>query len=60
MNLKGLTICGFESALFANLVAAYILENSRELFSDTSYDEIYRDNGLTIMGGKKIIWELID
>ena len=36
-------------AFFANLVAAYILENSRELFLDTIYDRIYRDDELTVM-----------
>ena len=39
MYLKGLTICGFKLASFVNLVVAYFLENSRELFLDTISDE---------------------
>ena len=58
MDLKGLLIGGFESAFFANLVAAYILENSREPFSDTIYDGIYRDNELMVTDEKKTVDEL--
>ena len=60
MDLKGLIIGGFELALFANLVDAHILENSRELFLDTIYDGIYREDELMVMDGKKIVEELID
>ncbi len=31
---KGLTIGGFESAFFTDLIVAYILEQSQELFND--------------------------
>jgi len=55
-----MVVGGFESAFFTNLVAAYILDNSRELFLDTIYDGIYRDDELTVMGGNKTIEELID
>ena len=60
MELKGLTIGGFESSFFANLVAAYILENSRELFLDTIYNGIQSDDALRVTDGKKIIDKLID
>ncbi len=33
---KGLTIGGFESAFFADLVAAYILKTSQDLFKDST------------------------
>ena len=43
---KGLTIGGFESAFYDDLVAAYILENPPELFSDSVFYGIYRDDGI--------------
>jgi hypothetical protein len=48
---KGLTIGGYESAWLADLVAAFVLENTTELFNETVYDGIYRDDGLVIMEG---------
>ena len=45
---KGLTIGGFESAFLADLVAAYILEKSEDLFSNSIFNKIYRDDGLNI------------
>ena len=44
MEDKGLMIGGFESAFFADLVAAYLLENLKQLFNDSRYNGIYRDN----------------
>ena len=41
---KGLTIGGYESAFFTDLVAAYILENSQDIFHDSDYFKIYRDD----------------
>ena len=34
VDQKGLTIGGYESAGFADLVAAYCFENTRDLFDD--------------------------
>ena len=54
VNEKGLTIGGFESAGFADLVAAYILEQTEELFQNFLYtmespetmeSTFWRDNG---------------
>jgi hypothetical protein len=42
---KWLTIGGCESAWLADLVTAFILENTAELFEETVYDGIYRDDG---------------
>ena len=53
VELKGLTIGGFESAWLADLVAAYIFENSKDLFSNTVYYGTYRDDGLRITKGKE-------
>jgi hypothetical protein len=50
---KGLTIGGYESAWLADLVAAFVLENTTELFDEAIYDGIYRDDGLVIMNGLK-------
>jgi hypothetical protein len=46
---KGLTIGGYESACIGDLVAAFVLENSKELFKDAIYNGIYRDDGLVII-----------
>jgi hypothetical protein len=48
-----LTIGGYESAWLADLVAAFVLENTAELFDETIYDRIYRDDGLVILDGVK-------
>jgi hypothetical protein len=48
-----LTIGGYESAWLANLVAAFVLKNCKDLFKDAVYDGIYRDDGLVIMDGQK-------
>ena len=45
---KGLTIGGYKSTFFADLVAAYILENAEDVFSDSLYNKIYRDDGIDI------------
>ena len=43
VDYKGLTIGGFESAFFADLVAAYILENTTACFDNSAFNGIYRD-----------------
>jgi hypothetical protein len=50
---KGLTIGGYKSAWLADLVAAFVLENCKDLFDNAVYDRIYRDDGLVIMDGQK-------
>ena len=50
---RGLTIGGYESAWLADLVAAYILEKTKNMFKGTKYHGIYRDDGFVIF--EKII-----
>ena len=50
---KGLTIGGYESAFFADLVAAWLLENTVELMLETEFNGIYRDDGLLVFDKKK-------
>ena len=50
---KGLTIGGYESAWLADLVAAYVLENTQSFFEEAKFDGIYRDDGLVVFNGKK-------
>ena len=45
---KRLTIGGYESAGLADLVAAWILEMTEELFDSSIYNGIYRDDGIDI------------
>jgi hypothetical protein len=47
-NNKGLTIGGFESAFFADLVIAYLLEKAAHKFKDAIFYGIYRDDGILI------------
>ena len=56
---KGLTIGGFESAGFADLVAAYILEMTSNLFLSSAYNGIYRDDGINILRGKWTTAQLV-
>jgi hypothetical protein len=46
---RGLTIGSYKSTWLAGLVTAFMLENTTELFNETAYDGIYRDDGLVIM-----------
>ena len=48
MEEKGLTIARFKSAWFVDLIASYILENSQDLFSHLSHNEIYHDDDIGI------------
>jgi hypothetical protein len=54
MQDKGLPIGGYKSAWLADLVTAFVLENTTELFDETVYDRIYRDDGLVILDGVKL------
>jgi len=49
---RGLMIGGYELAWFADLVVAYIFENTTDLFQDTLYNGIYRDDGIGIFKGQ--------
>jgi hypothetical protein len=43
---RGLTIGGYESAWLANLVWAYLLNNTQHLFEESLFQGFYRDDGL--------------
>jgi hypothetical protein len=58
--LKGLTIGGYESALLADLVAAYIFENSKDLFLNAIYIGTYIDDGLSITKEKESTDDICD
>jgi hypothetical protein len=49
---QGLTIGDYELAWLADLVAAYILENTGNHFAMAKYQGIYRDDGLLFLTGK--------
>ena len=49
---RGLTIGGYESAWFGDVVAAFLLETSHHCFQDAIYHGIYRDGGLLVLKGK--------
>lgn len=57
---KGLTIGGFESVWLADLVASYILKQTKDIFSNFIYYGIYRDNGFFILKGIKTKREVND
>jgi hypothetical protein len=48
-----LTIGGYESAFFADLWAAWLLENTVELMLDTLFDGLYQDDGILIFNKPK-------
>ena len=60
VDYKGLTIGGFESAFFADLVAAYIFENTTACFDNSAFNGIYRDDGIDIIKGKRTTDEMCD
>ena len=60
VDKKGLTIGGFESAFLADLVAAFILENSQDLFENSIYSKIYRDDGIKVDLGIQTTDEICD
>jgi hypothetical protein len=59
VNNKGLTIGGFESAFFADLVAAWILENTEEHMTDVMFDGVYRDDGILVFNKKVTATEIV-
>ena len=53
INERGLTIGGYESAWLADLVASFILDNTKDLFDNTTlHYGIYRDDGIIFLKGK--------
>ena len=50
-NKQGLTIGGFEPVWLADLIAAYILQKTQEIFNEMKYHRIYRDDGFIIFEG---------
>ena len=48
---KGLAIGGYESAFLADLVAAYLLELTKDNFYLACYYGIYRDDGIVVFHG---------
>jgi hypothetical protein len=50
---RGLTIGGYESAWLADLVAAYLLEMTKEKFNNFVYHGIYRDDGFMVLKGPR-------
>ena len=57
---QGLAIGGYESAFLANLVASYLFEKANANFHPTIYHGIYKDDGLVLFKGKKILKEIKD
>ena len=52
-------IGGFYSELFADLVSAYILETTQELFLDSAFNVIYHKNVLNAIIGKKLTGDMM-
>ena len=50
---KGLTIGGFESTFFADLIAAYMLTNNVDQLLQAIFNGIYHDNGFLVFRRKK-------
>ena len=54
---RGLTIGGYKSAWLADLVDAYVLEKTKDLFSDMHYYGLYRDDGIIVFDQRhSILW----
>ena len=51
---------GYESAIFADLVAAYILEKLTDIFEDSLFNKIYRNDGIDIKKSTKSPDEICD
>ena len=57
---RGLTIGGYESAWLADLVAAYLLEMTKEKFDNFVYHGIYRNDGFMVLKGTRMEREMND
>ena len=49
---KGLTIGGYESAWLADLVGAYVLDNTQQHFEQTEHHGLYQDDGFAVFKGQ--------
>jgi hypothetical protein len=54
MQDKGLTIGGYKSSWLTDLVIAFVLKNTANIFDEAIFERIYRDNGLVILDGVKL------
>ena len=52
-NNKGLAIGGYESAFLADLVASYLLEKTKKIFTNTHYHRIYLNDGFVAFKGNQ-------
>jgi hypothetical protein len=59
VNNNGLMTGEFESAFFADLVAAWILENTEEHMTDVMFDGVYRDDGILVFNKKVTNEEIV-
>ena len=57
---KGLTIGGYESAWFADLAGAYVLEKTQQHFKHSRYHGMYRDDGFGVLIGKWTYQEVVN
>ncbi len=57
---RPLTIGGYDSAFYADLVGSYILELAKDKFRSTRFFGIYRDDGNLVFEGDKSTEELKD
>ena len=57
-EMRGLAIGGFDSAWMADIVASFCFDQTAEMFSDTKYHGIYRDDGINIFEGSREIADL--
>ena len=56
--MRALTIGGYDSAWYADMVASYILDLAEDHFSMTKFFGIYRDDGKVVFEGNRTCDEL--
>jgi GIY-YIG catalytic domain len=56
---KGLTIGGYESAWLADLVGAFILANTKQMFAKAKFYGLYRDDGFCVFKGRWSYEEIV-
>ena len=57
---QGLAIGGYESAFLVDLVTSYLFDKAKAHYYPTIYHEIYRDDILVVIKGKKSVREIKD
>jgi hypothetical protein len=57
---KGLTIGGYESAWLADLVGAFILANTKQMFVKAKFYGLYRDDGFCAFKGRWSYEEIVN